>query len=268
MARPHKLTVAWFPHPVAHGKVVYVLEEAYGNDGYSFWFKIRETLGETPGHYIDCRTHGTWAHMLSKGNLQSGKAEAIMATLANMEAIDRELWEKCAVIWSDEYVEELKTVYDKRKLPLPTRPAALLSHPVSDPQKELFDGFGSDNIPEYGFRGIEVVERGNREREEDVVGSLVSEVLRGLELYENDRRLIKNFTRNYNHWKKTFPAIDVDHEIRKAHSWEIDNPKRQKPDKARFLGGWLRSEDEKRSKQKSNGGLTREEKVRQMQEEA
>lgn len=264
MARPSKLTVEWFPHPVAHGKVVYVLEEAYGNDGYAFWFKIRETLGETSGHYIDCRTHGAWAHLLSKVRLQNGKAEAIMGALANMDAIDRELWEKCRVIWSDDYVKDLKPVYDRRKLPLPVRPESLLLHPITDTRVRHFEGFGEHKPTRVGFPGIEVVERGSREREVEVGEGSVPQVLRGLELYENNGLLLKHFLRNYNNWKRSCLHIDVDYEIRQAHSWEIDNPEKQKTDKARFLGGWLRGEDEKQAKAQPQESTSTEEKVRQM----
>ncbi len=263
MTRPRKKTVEYFPHMVAHGKTLYVLEEAYGNDGYAFWFKILETLGDTTDHYIDCRTLGAWSHLTKKANLQNGKAESIMGTLANVDAIDRELWEKCRVIWSQNFVDGLVSVYAKRKLEPPPRPLGLLDDPISDTQKELFGGFGGREPTQGGLSGTKEVE-GVEERKESIGRTEVCsipEILRGLELYESDVKLIANFTRNYNAWKKAYPHLDIDHQIRVAHCWEMDNPKRQKKNKARFLGGWLSREDAKRATRPDQSGRSIEDRA-------
>ena len=49
MTRPKKQTVDYFPHSCNHKKTIYILEERYGNNGYSFWFKLLEMLGNTEG---------------------------------------------------------------------------------------------------------------------------------------------------------------------------------------------------------------------------
>lgn len=54
MARPTKETVDYFPHFVKCGRTIFILESKYGNDGYAFWFKLLEILGDTEGHYYDC----------------------------------------------------------------------------------------------------------------------------------------------------------------------------------------------------------------------
>ena len=266
--RPCKHTVEYFPHLVAHGRIIYVLEEAYGNDGYAFWYKLREILGETPGHFIDCRQLGSWDHIIDKVKVRAGKAESIIDTLSNLEAIDRELWDRCRVVWCQEFVETLGPVYAKRKMEPPERPDELLDSPILDTQKGLFESFGAGNYTEKGFRDTKEVKEVEKSKgsKGETDGDSIPEVLRGLELYENNTKLLKRFPTNYRNWKKAYPHLDIDHQIVKAHCWEIDNPKRQKQSKARFLGGWLSREDDKRAKRPDQSGSTMEDKVRRIKE--
>ena len=49
MARPKRTTVDYYPHYVKCGRTIYILEARFGNDGYAFWFKVLEVLGENEG---------------------------------------------------------------------------------------------------------------------------------------------------------------------------------------------------------------------------
>lgn len=121
MARPKKETVDYFPHFVNSGKTLFILEQSYGNDGYAFWFKVLELLGNSDGHYYDCRNAPAWKFLLAKTNLQEDIAVEILNTLAELEAIDSELWTE-KVIWSDNFVQNLSPVYSNRKAELPKKP--------------------------------------------------------------------------------------------------------------------------------------------------
>ena len=46
MARPRKQTVDYFPHYCKCGRTIFILENRFGNDGYAFWFKLLEILGD------------------------------------------------------------------------------------------------------------------------------------------------------------------------------------------------------------------------------
>jgi len=140
--RPHKSTVEYFPHEVSHGKTLFVMEQAYGNDGYAFWFKLLELLGGTSGHFLDCRTLGSWDYLTKKTGVKNGRARTMVDTLSNLEAIDSELWKKVEVIWSDNFVERLKEVYRKRQKEAPKRPNYLLINRIT--------GAGIGNIPSLG----------------------------------------------------------------------------------------------------------------------
>ena len=170
MARPRRNTVDYFPHTCHHGKTMYVLEEAYGNDGYAFWFKLLEMLGASPGHYINCNGFGDWDVLVKKSGVEEGRAHAIMATLSRLQAIDMQLWEARHVVWVQNLTDNLEDAYKKRKSETPERPAWLLEEPVSDPETKESAGIRDPKPPEEGVSASKVKKRkGNTVKE---IGSL------------------------------------------------------------------------------------------------
>lgn len=115
MARPKKAKVEYFPHSVHHGKTLYILENKFGNDGYAFWFKLLELLGDTNHHYFDCNSTSSWEFLLAKTSVSGDIATEILNILAEMKAIDDELWGK-KIIWSENFIANLDTVYSRREI--------------------------------------------------------------------------------------------------------------------------------------------------------
>lgn len=113
MARPNKATVEYFPHYVDHGKTLYNLEAIYGNDGYAFWFKILELLGKTENHYYDCNEIGEWRYLLSYTKFSEEKANEVLKLLAELKAIDYEMWEY-KIIFSEKFIDNLQQLYSRR----------------------------------------------------------------------------------------------------------------------------------------------------------
>lgn len=120
MARPKKAVVDYFPHYVTHGKTMFTIEGKFGNDGYAFWFKLLEMLGATENHFIDCNDFTTWEFLLAKTRLNGETADNILAMLANCGSIDAELWQN-RIIWSEHFVENLSTVYLRRRVSVYTK---------------------------------------------------------------------------------------------------------------------------------------------------
>lgn len=121
MARPKKQKVDYFPHYVKGGRTLFILEEKYGNDGYAFWFKLLELLCDSDGHFIDCRNSSNWEFLLAKTHTEAEKAEEIMSTLVNLGKIDAELWAE-KVIWVQSLLNNVSSVYERRREDLPERP--------------------------------------------------------------------------------------------------------------------------------------------------
>jgi hypothetical protein len=122
MTRPRKQTVDYFPHQVNHGETMFIIEQRYGNDGYAFWFKLLELLGKTEGHSLDCRKPTTLNYLAAKTLLTKDKAEEILNLLAELEAIDTELWNQNKIIWSDNLLKGLAFAYRNRGISIPDKP--------------------------------------------------------------------------------------------------------------------------------------------------
>lgn len=121
MTRPRKQTVDYFPHTCNHGQTMFIIEQRYGNDGYAFWFKLLELLGNSEGHFLDCNKPATWNYLAAKTLVPKEKAEEILDLLSELEAIDTELW-KSKIIWSDNFLKGLAFAYRNREVAIPDKP--------------------------------------------------------------------------------------------------------------------------------------------------
>ena len=123
MSRPIKKGVDYFPHTCVHGQTMFILEQRWGNDGYAFWFKLLELLGSTEGHVLDAENTATREFLAAKTRLSVEQCYEILDLLADLDAIDQELWKKHHVIWCQNFVDNLEPVYRKRKTETPTKPS-------------------------------------------------------------------------------------------------------------------------------------------------
>lgn len=123
MGRPTKETVDYYPHFVKGGRTIFILESKYGNDGYAFWFKLLEILGDAEGHYYDCSIPNNWAYLLAKTRCSEDTANGVINTLLTLGKIDSELWESKQVIWCQHFVDNLSSVYKRRNIEAPTKPS-------------------------------------------------------------------------------------------------------------------------------------------------
>lgn len=122
MARPHKMKVDYFPHYCApNSRTLYILEKKYRNDGYAFWFKLLELLGTSEGHFYDYSKPEDWEFLIAKTCVDEVTANAIIKTLSDVDAIDKELVER-KIIWSQNFVKNVADVYKRRQVPIPEKP--------------------------------------------------------------------------------------------------------------------------------------------------
>ena len=152
MTRPRKQTVDYFPHYVKYGITIETLEQRYGLAGYAFWFKLLERLGDSIGHYLDCKNSITWAYLQTKTHQTPETCEEILNLLADLEAIDPELWKLDKVIWSQNFVDGISDAYRNRMVDAPTKPVIehkkSVSNGVSDvrnPHRRVEESRGEEN---------------------------------------------------------------------------------------------------------------------------
>ena len=133
MARPKKETIDYFPHIIKEGKTIFILESKFGNDGYAFWFKLLEQLGKHKGLVYDCNNPSDWMFLLAKTLVTEDIANSILNTLADLGAIDLELWEN-RIVWSQNFVDGISDVFKRRECEVPQKPSLCKQKP---PQKEV-----------------------------------------------------------------------------------------------------------------------------------
>lgn len=123
MARPQKETVDYFPHDsrASDGTTLTILDSKFGNDGYSFWFRLLERLSATPGHFIDCRNPAVWEFLQAKTHLNEDIVSSLLKLLAELGAIDKELWDS-KIIWCQNLVDNVADVYKNRRTNTPQKP--------------------------------------------------------------------------------------------------------------------------------------------------
>lgn len=146
MTRPRKNKVEYFPHDCHHGKTISILRAKYKNDGYAFWFLLLERLGRTEGHFIDLSSNIELEFFGAETGVSVTETLAMLDLLSELKAIDKELWEKGRIIWSENFVKNLETVYSKRSF-RPEKPslrsdnnsfrAETPSFRVSNPQSKV-----------------------------------------------------------------------------------------------------------------------------------
>ena len=158
MARPKKQKVEYFPHFVSSGRTIFILENNYGNDGYAFWFKLLEILGDSEGHYYDCNNEANWQFLLAKTKVDGVSAEKIIKTLIELEQIDKELWEN-RIIWVQNFVDNLSELYRKRATNVPQKP-------IFSTENTLKDSFRGENPIDNDINSAKTPQRKEKERKE------------------------------------------------------------------------------------------------------
>ena len=121
MSRPRKNIVDYFPHDCNQDMILDIIVGQYGNDGYVFFYRLRELLGRIDGHTYKCETQLELNYLLTQTVNNREKVEAIINLLCELDAIDKEIWDKEQRIWWQSFVDLLDDVYDKRKNDKPTK---------------------------------------------------------------------------------------------------------------------------------------------------
>ena len=115
MAREQRHDVDYFPHPCKHGRKMYIIETKYGNDGYAVWMKLLEELGASNDHFLDVSDEMNFLYLTSVFKVDLEVAKEILTDLAKLGAIDKNLYEKHQIIFSEKFVQSVSDAYKKRK---------------------------------------------------------------------------------------------------------------------------------------------------------
>jgi len=119
MARKKKNHVDYFPHDTHQSKAVRTISKTYGNDGYAFYYKLRELLGRTENYNYDLSKSIDWLDFIGEMDVEEQRAQELIEFLVTIGELDKELWEQESRLWSNSLIEDISDVYDKRVAEIP-----------------------------------------------------------------------------------------------------------------------------------------------------
>ena len=121
MPRGLKTNVEFFYHGCAPNKVVRIMKRKFGMVGYAFYYQLLELLGSSKYHNYALKSELDWQDFLSIMEMDEKKANEIIELLIKVEELDKELWENEKRLFSHNFVDRLKPVYDKRESDMPNK---------------------------------------------------------------------------------------------------------------------------------------------------
>lgn len=134
MARPQQNSVLYFRHftHLEDVTAIRILWKRFKKDGFVFYFRTREILGYSDGHFLDLRNPEVWYDYLGEIDIDEVSTRKMIDLLVEIGEIDRELWD-FGIIWWQSYVDDLFEVYDNRKRELPQKPVITDNNDVITP---------------------------------------------------------------------------------------------------------------------------------------
>src|SRR3990167_2870698 len=154
--RPPKETVDWFPHDAnaSEGKTLTILQNRFGNDGYSVWFRLLERISSTRNHIVWQRNSEDREYLAARLYVSPEKLTAILDKLAELHAIDPDLYKRGA-IWCGNLVNRVASVYSSRGAVIPARPdiksIVLPDNAISSPNNAI----SSPDNAAQGLQGLQ-----------------------------------------------------------------------------------------------------------------
>ena len=138
MGRLPKIGVDYFTHDVhaATGPTLFTVQNSFGNDGYALWFKLLEFMGTQEKLYADFSVPKDWEYFVSLARVDKDRAVAILDLLANIDAIDKELWTTKKIVWSNNFAGRAKPVFDKRGTLTPDKPEIEVNEQTEESQTQ------------------------------------------------------------------------------------------------------------------------------------
>lgn len=214
MARPKKQEVDYFPHYCDHGKVLFILESKWGNNGYAFFYKLLELLGKTEGHAYRCQETGAMEFLTAKTLLNEEDVCEILNKLSELKVITPELW-KNKVIWMQSFVDSISHVYGRRVVEKPIQPS------IPYTETPLDEGFGIHNDDRNPHSIVKYSKVKNTKKETDLFFEAFYSAYPKHIAKEAAKKAWKNIDRSNGTIDKIMAAI----ELQKKTIWLNTDPK-------------------------------------------
>lgn len=219
MARPTKYTVDYFAHDAnaSSGKTLTILFNNFGHEGISTWWQLLECISLANNHVICINNSEELEYLAARLHLKTDRLTEILEKLAQLGAIDSACYAS-KMIWSQNFVNRLKPVYDSRKQQLPLKPV------VSSTNNEVSLDKNPVSLPDNTYT---ILKRETKERER---GAPHGE-------FKNVLLLPEELTKLYN----KFGERDANERIEKLSAYKKSKGKHYDSDYATILN-WARKD--------------------------
>jgi hypothetical protein len=239
MSRPLKHTVDYFSHDAdaSVGKTLTILENYFGHEGYSAWFKLLENISVAHNHIIDVHNPVDLEFLCGKMKFKPEKLVEIFNKMAELEAIDSKLW-IAKIIWCENFVARLSSVYEKRKQELPRKPSldnkTVVSddNPVTDTDNPITDTDNLIKVTESTQSKLEYIK--------------VNKIIKG-----NKNLTFEKYCEST--LKPLFPNLDIKVQLDKFNTYWSESDKKVTRPKSAFRNWCERAEKYRLADTKNNG---------------
>ena len=119
--RPISNNVDYFPHKCKDDKELMFIQHKFKSEGYEAFYRLQQCLGDAEFHRIDLKND------LEKQMFEMGMSVSqeivygVIDILVGMNWLDREVYEKDNVLWSDKFMNSIRAVYINRRRHIPEK---------------------------------------------------------------------------------------------------------------------------------------------------
>tara|TARA_Y100000768_G_C23902927_1_gene646117 strand:+ start:421 stop:1191 length:771 start_codon:yes stop_codon:yes gene_type:complete len=119
--RPIANNVDYFPHKCKDDKELMLIQHKFKSEGYEAFYRLQQCLGDAENHKIDLKND------LEKQMFEMGMSVSqeivygVIDILVGMNWLDREVFEKDNVLWSDKFMKSIRAVYINRRRHIPEK---------------------------------------------------------------------------------------------------------------------------------------------------
>ena len=108
MGRKERKDVDYFPFWIKDGRTLHILEDKYECKGTGFFTNLFRFLGQRPDHHFCLQDPGDrrWFFSTVKCDEESGLD--MISIMVDTEKLDRELWENCQVLASQDFLNSIQ----------------------------------------------------------------------------------------------------------------------------------------------------------------
>lgn len=106
--------IDYFPHKCKDDKELTFIRHKYKSEGYEVYYRIQQSLGDADYHFIDLKDDLQKSMFYMVMQVKPEIADGVVDILVAMDWLDKDLYEKHKILWSDTFMDSIRAVYINR----------------------------------------------------------------------------------------------------------------------------------------------------------